>query len=178
MQNFKFRNIFLIYLSFLYLTAIYYLYLKHTGGLDSTISEWLINYFGGFTRRGLAGEIFANISINLDIEVRFVIFIFQSLFYLIFLILIYFYFKNLKNYFLFYVCLFCPLFLIYHVAELEILARKEILVFINFLFFLFLAEQNNLRKFIPIYLFITIPFILLIWEPIVFFLPFYCYIDI
>ena len=142
----NFKNIFLIYLLFLYFTAIYYLFLKHTGGLDSTISEWLVNYYGGFTRRGLSGHIFAQISILFDLPIRFIIFIFQSFFYLIFLILIYFFFKKMENNFLLSLCLFCPLLLTYHVAELEILTRKEVLVFINFLVFLFLSLNINLKK--------------------------------
>ena len=96
----KFKNILLIYLLFLYFTAIYYLLLKHTDGSDSTISEWLVNYYGGFTRRGLSGHIFAQISIIFDTPIRFVIFIFQSFFYLIFLTLM---FKH-KNFSLF-ICL-------------------------------------------------------------------------
>tara|TARA_B100001175_G_scaffold166000_1_gene140757 strand:+ start:110 stop:1327 length:1218 start_codon:yes stop_codon:yes gene_type:complete len=172
----KFKNIFLIYLLFLYFTAIYYLFLKHTGGSDSTISEWLVNYYGGFTRRGLSGYIFAQIAIFFDISIRFVIFVFQSFFYLIFLILIYYFFRNIKTNILLYLCLFCPLLMTYHVAELEILARKEILVFINFLFFLFLSLNINLKKYTNVYLFISIPILLLIWEPIVFFLPFYIFI--
>ena len=62
LQTNNFKNIFLIYLLFLYFTAIYYLFLKHTGGLDSTISEWLVNYYGGFTRRGFSGYLFAQLS--------------------------------------------------------------------------------------------------------------------
>tara|TARA_B100001173_G_C16013119_1_gene558549 strand:- start:1540 stop:2424 length:885 start_codon:yes stop_codon:yes gene_type:complete len=64
----------------------------------------------------------------------------------------------------------------YHIAELEVLARKEILVFINFLFFLFLSLNENLKKYSYIYLFISIPILLLIWEPVIFFLPFYIFI--
>ena len=64
----------------------------------------------------------------------------------------------------------------YHVAELEILVRKEILIFINFLFFLFLSLNENLKKYLNVYLFISIPILLLIWEPIIFFLPFYIFI--
>ncbi len=172
----NFKNIFLIYLLFLYFTAIYYLFLKHTGGLDSTISEWLVNYYGGFTRRGFSGYIFAQIAIYFDISIRFVIFIFQSFFYLIFLILIYYFFRNIEVNLLLCLCLFCPLFMTYHVAELEILVRKEILVFINFLFFLFLSLNENLKKYLNVYLFISIPILLLIWEPIIFFLPFYIFI--
>ena len=156
--------------------AIYYLFIKHTGGADSTISEWLINYYGGFTRRGLSGYALAQISIFFDVSIRFVIFIFQSFFYLIFLILVYFFFKKIENNFLLSLCLFCPLLFTYHVAELEILTRKEVLIFINFLVFLFLSLNINLIKYTNIYLFISIPILLLIWEPIVFFLPFYIFI--
>ena len=172
----NFKNIFLIYLLFLCFTAIYYLFLKHTGGSDSTISEWLVNYYGGFTRRGLSGYIFAEIAIFFDISIRFVIFVFQSFFYLTFLILIYYFFRDIETNFLLYLCLFCPLFMTYHVAELEVLARKEILVFINFLFFLFLSLNENLKKYSNVYLFISIPILLLIWEPVIFFLPFYIFI--
>ena len=42
-----------------------------------TISEWLINYQGGFVRRGLLGELFFQISIKLNIEIRVIIVIFQ-----------------------------------------------------------------------------------------------------
>jgi len=178
-QSKKIYNFFFyfkLYLIFLGIAGVYHLFYKHTGGLDSTISEWLVNYYGGFTRRGLSGHIFAQISLLLDLPVRFVIFISQSFFYLIFLILIYFYFKKINNNFLLRLCLFCPLLLTYHVAELEILARKEILVFINFLFFLFLSLNENLKKYLSIYLFISIPILLLIWEPIIFFLPFYIFI--
>ena len=50
--------------------VIFWLDIKHLVGNDSSISEWLINYQGGFTRRGLGGEIamiFANL---LDISLR------------------------------------------------------------------------------------------------------------
>ena len=46
-----------IYLSILYFIALFHLYFKHSGGADSTISEWLINYQGGFTKRGIIGEV-------------------------------------------------------------------------------------------------------------------------
>ena len=53
----KFNNFFLIFCIFIFSLSTYWLYQKHLIGNDSTISEWLINYQGGFTRRGLIGEI-------------------------------------------------------------------------------------------------------------------------
>ena len=49
-------NIYLaVYLSFLMIMSFLFLYIKHDVGNDSTISEWLINYSGGFTKRGIIG---------------------------------------------------------------------------------------------------------------------------
>ena len=56
-MNKKFKNYLILYLSFLYFICIFFLYTKHSVGNDSTISEWLINYSGGFTKRGIIGEI-------------------------------------------------------------------------------------------------------------------------
>ena len=53
----KFNKYFLIYLTILAFCAVINLYIKHTVGNDSTISEWIINYQGGLTRRGFLGEI-------------------------------------------------------------------------------------------------------------------------
>ena len=43
----------LIFISFNIFFAIFFLHYKHHVGNDTSISEWLINYQGGFTRRGL-----------------------------------------------------------------------------------------------------------------------------
>ena len=62
-----------IYLAVLFIISSFNLYFKHTGGADSTISEWLINYQGGFTKRGLIGEvcfiIAKELSLSLDIVI-------------------------------------------------------------------------------------------------------------
>ena len=72
----KFNNLFTIFVTFIMFVAIYDLYLKHNVGNDSTISEWLINYQGGFTRRGLIGEICFHIARFLNIGLRDTIFFF------------------------------------------------------------------------------------------------------
>jgi len=52
----KFNNYFFIYLSLLFLFGIFWLYIKHLVGNDSTISEWFINYQGGFKDGQLNGK--------------------------------------------------------------------------------------------------------------------------
>ena len=52
------------YLFVLFLFGLFFLFIKHEIGNDSTISEWIINYSGGFTKRGIIGQIciyFANL---------------------------------------------------------------------------------------------------------------------
>ena len=56
-MNKDFNKFFSYYLSILLLFGIFFLYEKHTVGNDSTISEWIINYQGGFTKRGIIGQL-------------------------------------------------------------------------------------------------------------------------
>ena len=168
----KFNNYFFIYLSLLFLFGIFWLYIKHSVGNDSTISEWIINYQGGFIKRGLIGEICFQIAIHFDLSLRFVIFLFQSLIYSIFLILIYIFFRNIPTNLIIILSIFTPIFLLYPIAEIEVLARKETFVFIGFLLFLNISNFNYSSNLPLCYLFFVLPIICLIWEPVVFFFPF------
>ena len=168
----KFNYYFLIYLSLLFFFGIFWLYTKHLVGNDSTISEWLINYQGGFTKRGLIGEICFRIAKYFDLSLRFVIFLFQSLIYSIFLILIYRFFKNIPTNLIIIFSIFTPIFLLYPVAEIEVLARKETIIFIGFILFLSISNLNYSSN-LPLYcVFFILPIFCLIWEPVVFFFPF------
>lgn len=168
----KFNNYFFIYLSLLFLFGIFWLYIKHSVGNDSTISEWLINYQGGFTKRGLIGEICFQIAIHFDLSLRFVIFLFQSFIYSIFLILIYRFFRNIPTNLIIILSIFTPIFLLYPVAEIEVLARKETFVFIGLILFLNISNFNYSSNLPLYYVFFVLPIICLIWEPVVFFFPF------
>ena len=57
-----------IYLSALFLFSVFFLYQKHDVANDSTISEWLINYEGGFTKRGIIGKLSIYLSNFLVLE--------------------------------------------------------------------------------------------------------------
>ena len=46
-----------IYLTILLGFSYFFLSIKYQVGNDSTISEWLINYEGGFTKRGIIGQL-------------------------------------------------------------------------------------------------------------------------
>ena len=85
----NYKNYFKYYLISISVFAVFWLYIKHSVGNDSTISEWIINYQGGFTRRGLPGEIAFHIALFLDLKLRFVILLMQIFFYLLYIFLIY-----------------------------------------------------------------------------------------
>ena len=111
---------------------------------DSTISEWLINYEGGFTKRGLIGQLSIYLSNFFTIKLREVIFILQTLMVGVYFILIYQFLKNISYNKIFIFAIFTPIFILYPIAEIEVLARKEIFIFIyssaayqyvNFIFF-------------------------------------------
>ena len=163
-------NIFLlIYLIVLFCFSVFFLYEKHNVGNDSTISEWLINYEGGFTKRGLIGQIAIYFAYFLKTNLRDSILIMQILLVLTYFILLFNFFKNLKIDRLMMLSIFTPIFILYPVAEIEVLARKEVFIFCIFL--LTIKIKNNF--YINVNKFLILPIAVLIWEPIVFFFPFF-----
>ena len=88
------------YLSFYLLILIsfsyFFLFVKHQVGNDSTISEWFINYEGGFTKRGITGQIAIELSRYFESNLRWVIFLLQSLACTIYFLLLYYLIKNLR----------------------------------------------------------------------------------
>jgi len=170
------KNYLIIYLTALFSFSVFFLYIKHDVGNDSTISEWLINYSGGFTKRGIIGQISIDFSRLFNLELRDTIFIFQSTIIACYFLLIYFFLKNIKVERIFLLAIFSPIFLLYPVAEIEVLARKEVFIFIIFLTFLFIPfYKKNLKYFFKLIFFIIG---ILIWEPLIFFIPFWLAIDI
>ena len=129
MNRYLIKNKFLLFTIFLIFYSTFYLYLKHNGGLDWSISEWLINYQGGFTRRGLGGEINIFLAKLFSISLRDAILSFQIFTHTSYLILLFIYLKDIKFEILQIFALFSPIFLLYPIAELEALGRKEIFIF-------------------------------------------------
>tara|TARA_B100001057_G_C22824112_1_gene940651 strand:- start:115 stop:1308 length:1194 start_codon:yes stop_codon:yes gene_type:complete len=154
----------IILLSFSY----FFLFVKHQVGNDSTISEWFINYEGGFTKRGIIGQIAVELSRHFESNLRWVIFLLQSLAYTIYFLLLYSLLKNLKYERIIILSIFTPIFILYPIAEIEVLARKEIIVFSLFIIYLFIPRSNNF-KLLSFIIFSILA--MLVWEPIIFFYP-------
>ena len=172
MQKIVIKKYFSLFIAFTVFYAIFYLYFKHDVGNDSSISEWLINYQGGFTRRGLGGEITTSVANFFSIPLRKSIFFIQSILHISYLFLIFTYIKNLKLNIFQIFALFTPLFLLYPVAELEALGRKEMLLFLFFIIALFFCQKKYPTKVINSYVFVFFPILCLIWEQVILFAPF------
>ena len=162
-----------LYISTLFIFSVFYLHGKYNVGNDSTISEWLINYEGGFTKRGLIGQIAINFSELFNYSLRESIFFFQVLSIATYYLLLISFFRSIKFNKLILLAIFTPIFLLYPVAEIEVLGRKEIIIFSFYLIYLSLQnfrQKNYFRIFL-------LPLLILIWEPVVFFFIFWLIVD-
>ena len=169
-------NYFQIYVFALIFFGVFFLYSKHDVGNDSSISDWFINYEGGFVRRGLIGELITNFSIVLSLKLRDTILIFQLLFFTSYYFLIILFCKNLLQNRLIILAIFSPIFILYPVAEIEALGRKELIIFLIFLSYL-LTDIKNFKVQI-IYKVILFPISILTWEPVFIFFSFVFLIDL
>jgi len=164
----RLNNYLILYLIILLSFSYFFLFIKHEVGNDSTMSEWFINYEGGFTKRGLIGQFAIEFSRFFDVNLRWAIFLLQSFVCTIYYILLYGLLKNLKLERVILLSILTPIFILYPVAEIEVLARKEVIVFSSFLLYLLIPRQSNYKS---ISFIIFTVFAILVWEPIIFLFP-------
>ena len=111
-------------------------------------TDWIINYEGGYIRRGLLGEISINLSNFLNLNIKYIFLLIHSSIYLIFHLLFYkFFHQFIKNY-VFYIFCFSPLVFLYPIATFEAFARKEIFYITFFLLNCFLLIKIKNRNII------------------------------
>ena len=168
-KNFKF--LFASYLSFLFIVAAYILFSLHNDTTNS-MSEWVINYQGGFTRRGFLGEIIFQLSMLLDFELRSGFLILQITTYFLYFFSLFYFFKNIKTNYIFLLAIFSPIFFLFSLAELEALGRKDILMFSVFLINFIIYEKYNNPNLNYIYFLFTFPIVFLTHEIYIIYLPY------
>ena len=167
---------FLIYIFLLIFFGTFFLYSKHDVGNDSSISDWLINYAGGFVRRGLVGEISSYIAYFFSFKLRDVILFFQIIVFTFYYISIFIFFRNVKINRIFILSIFSPIFILYPVAEIEVLGRKELFIFLIIISYFLCDIKNFITQLIfKVFLF---PISILIWEPATIFFPYIILIDL
>ncbi len=139
--------------------------------------DWLINYQGGFVRRGLIGEFLFQIHniINFDLDI--LIFSFVSFLYLIVSFFLIKTIKYLENSQLNTLIFLSPGFFLYPIMNSEVIGRKDILFLLVIAFFVFFQKRlNNRNLFIVLILlvfFLSLSHsIFLFYAPYLFFLFF------
>ena len=175
LKGFKNFNLFKIYIVFLFLLSSFYLSAVYLSPVNNAMSEWVINYGGGFVRRGLVGEIIFQLSIFFKIKLREGFLILQILLYFFYYLIIYWLLSNFKKNFIVYLAIFSPVFYSFGLYELEALGRKEILmyIFFSYNFYLFYKYKNiNLNY---IFTFLSLIILILNHESVIFYYLFYLF---
>ena len=160
----EYKLIFSIYLSILFVFIVFFLSAVHNSPVNNSMHEWVINYQGGFTRRGFLGEIVFQITQLFNFQLKKGFLILQILLYAGYFYSIYVFFKKIKFNYFFALAIFSPLFFVFSLAELEALGRKDILMFLVFINnFLIYSKFKNIN-FNYIYFIITFPIVFLTHE--------------
>ena len=169
--NYKF---FKYYIYICLILSIFFLYHKFNYPTDWSTSEWLINYQGGFTRRGLIGEFLIQINQFLDLKIRNLVFFFEIILLTTYYLYVIYFFKKVKFSPLIILIVFSPLSFLFPVTETEAIARKEILLFCLYIFYLSSLFKNN-KNVTYLILIIGLPLINLTWDGNVFYFLFFVY---
>tara|TARA_Y100000996_G_C22534391_1_gene647770 strand:- start:194 stop:1417 length:1224 start_codon:yes stop_codon:yes gene_type:complete len=165
----KYESLIIFYVLSILLLTIYYLTALNIVQTNNAIAEWLINYQGGFVRRGLLGELGYQVSLLFKLNLRFTFLIIQLIFYILYYVLIFKLLKNLKFNYLILISIFSPLFIIFPIAELEALGRKEVILFIVLILNINLLIKLRVNNFSLFSISLTFPILLLIFETSIFY---------
>ena len=108
--------------------------------------DWLINYQGGFVRRGLIGEFLFQIHNMINIDLDILIFSFVSFLYLMVSFFLIKTIKYLENSQLNTLIFLSPGFFLYPIMNSEVIGRKDILFLLVIAFFVFFEKRLNNRN--------------------------------
>lgn len=166
------KNIILIYFIYLIVGHIFFLNIHlNEFPFKYVFTDWLINYEGGFVRKGLLGQIVFKISTYTKFELKLIIFFLQVVGYVTYLVLIFNFLRKIEVNFFWILITFSTISFLYPLSELEALGRKDIYVILCFLLFT-LINFDTFNKIIFSFL-IIFTISTLIHEISFFYLPYY-----
>lgn len=170
MNNQKYNFFIFIYFIFYFLFIYKFQYLNFPNTYTST--EWLINYQGGFIRRGLLGEILLKLRDVTNLNIKF---IFLTTLNIIYFCIIKFYFSLIRNIHInrsIFLFLVSPYFMVYPLIETDILGRKEIFLILNLLIFINFCLDKSF-KFQTTFIIVTLTILFLIHEGLIFYFQYF-----
>ena len=134
-------------------TSINYLFFTHRFFQRENgyiLGDWLINYEGGFVRRGFLGELITNISSLLNLDLINLTYFITIFFYACFIVLLLRLISKANISFLIAIIIFSPSTILFNFYDPLAIGRKEILFFLFFIFYLFYREKNFFLYIAPI----------------------------
>ena len=158
-KDFKLNSFFLktiLILSFVIISVNFYEWTVKRSYYE--YSDWLINYQGGFTRRGLFGEIVYLIHKITSIDLDLLLYFFVVLMYFLFFLFLYKILVKTQLNFINSLILFSPLSFIYLASSKTLSGRKEILLFFLISIFFYNLKKikfENIKYWIILILFIS-----------------------
>jgi hypothetical protein len=166
------NNLILIFFTLLFLNYLFFNYRILFRGNGYILGDWLLNYSGGFVRRGFLGHIFYLISNFFNISIIHIIFLFSSSIYLMSLYFFYQIIKNKLNNNLILIFIFLPSTFLFNFFDPLTVGRKEILVFFFFSFYFLYLDKIKLNLNFKIFTFFLSIIFILTHEIIFFLIPF------
>lgn len=149
----KFFSGLLIVASIFQISKFYTFYLEYS---DWQYADWLINYQGGFIRRGFIGEILFKTQNFLSLDLDILVFYFVTLLYLVLTIVLIKSVKYLENSKIDILIFLSPGFFLYPIMNSQIIGRKEILLFVMLGLSVFFEKYIKDRFLLVITLFIIL----------------------
>ncbi len=141
----------LLFISFVYLFNIFIFHFNFNELIG--IKGLLINYDGGFIRRGLLGEIITSLSLNYGFEIKNIFTSIHLINYIIFFYLNFLLFKQFEKNFSFYFFIFSPLYFFYPLIAIttkyaEHIIQRESYLITFFLIFIIMCLKIKNRNFV------------------------------
>ncbi len=171
----KYKNFFIGLLIVAFIFQISKFYTFYEDYSDWQYADWLINYQGGFVRRGLIGEILFKIHIFLSINLDIIILFFIIFSYLILTFLLIKSLKFLDNSKIDTLIFFSPGFFIYPIMNSEVIGRKEILLFISLGLIVFF-EKKLKDKYLILMIVLIILILSLSHSGLLFYSPYFIFL--
>ena len=139
---FKKNKIITIYFLYLFVGILIYLILQiNEFPKRYVFTDWLINYEGGYVRRGLLGQTIYEISKLLNIQIKFILLFFEISIYFAYFLLFLLFLSKIKIDFFWLLIIFSPIAFLYPLAELQALGRKDI--FIYYFIWIVMPDTRN-----------------------------------
>ena len=165
------NNFIILFFTFLIINYLFFNYRILFRENGYILGDWLVNYNGGFVRRGLLGHILFNFSKLFNVSIIHLIFFFSSIVYISSLFLLYKIIKDKLSNNIVLLFIFLPSTLLFNFFDPLTVGRKEILVFLLFLIYFINLEKNIFILKIIIF-FLSIIF-LFTHEILLFHLPYF-----